>query len=908
MFTIEYSNQIKTMKKIFLFASAAALVMGSCSKDLTEEAAGPSISGKSKIVASYNVDGTETRTHLEYLDGPNGGFKYYWDKSDAVGVFDADIADDVTNATFQIAEPGISAVFEGDLDMFAGNNYFVYYPYAPGIALKDGVLTMQINGNQNYSHAAAAKGVPEGNDIPEGSFAQNAAPAIAKGVADEDNRLAVTFNTLASYIVTPIKGFGTVNKVQLKIKQKSGDYANLAGKFTVKVADLSTDFTSLDEETITLNCGKGVELNPEVATNFWFVVPSDIDMREATLELYINGWTAEDLNRTFAADFRKETEGVTGVNRVNWWGKTSDEDFFYDPENHYLIENADQFLEYVYAATNGYAAVSALDGFEDSYAFDMFVNTDTTPELKPAILIKDIDMSEVATNGTRYDEVDKLNAYVKAVYFFGYQENGSTISTIGGKMDFTIDGKFNDKIATIKNLKVKGTSLFYDGYSKGEFNETVKNVKFVDVTVNAKGEKEATFLTSRFKPGDRSIVFSNVTVGTGCEVVADEGVDKALVNRAFTDALVDIENETELVYANTLNVFNHEVWFTGEKAITADYNAITVHKTYAGAILHVADKEAAVKMIGDVSEDSAWFSVVDAETSYWTGFTATKVTEDDYFTAEELALAVKNRNDIMMTNDIDLMDKPWPIVKEEALFTIDGVGKYTISNINIDGTKVEEQTATKNLYYTTFGKTANAKNLTLKKVVISVKEGDTTPHIAAVANTPGSATANVTVDGLKITTDAACADGIGGLFGSLTKTSATAGTFNYLKGCTIKDVDVEGVAEGLAYGDLAGKFTITVGNDLELTVENLATYSNKAFGSIVATVGTKAVEGSANPTVREPAYKSTTLDFSNFKAPVEEGDIDWVAQNSSATIKYNLTGFVLFVTNDGAGEWHMIHE
>ena len=52
------------------------------------------------------------------------------------------------------------------------------------------------------------------------------------------------------------------------------------------------------------------------------------------------------------------------------------------------------------------------------------------------------------------------------------------------------------------------------------------------------------------------------------------------------------------------------------------------------------------------------------------------------------------------------------------------------------------------------------------------------------------------------------------------------------------------------------------------------------------------------------AYRS----LGDFAAKIANGDIAWATQNNSATRKYNLAGFVLFVTNDGAGEWRMIHD
>ena len=66
------------MKKIFYFASVAAIVLSGCSKDDTEIS--PVDNGAlSKIVAT--VEGNDTRTTLQ-------DYMFVWSKGDAIGVFD----------------------------------------------------------------------------------------------------------------------------------------------------------------------------------------------------------------------------------------------------------------------------------------------------------------------------------------------------------------------------------------------------------------------------------------------------------------------------------------------------------------------------------------------------------------------------------------------------------------------------------------------------------------------------------------------------------------------------------------------------------------------------------------------------------------------------------------------------
>ena len=122
------------MKKLILFASAAAFVLAGCTKELVEESAVPSVSGKSTVIADYN--GLDTRTHL------GNDNKFYWDEGDAIGVFNK-ANEDNSNGYFVTSDG--SSTFKGDLDFFEGKDYYGYYPYYKGAVIRGGILTVKID-------------------------------------------------------------------------------------------------------------------------------------------------------------------------------------------------------------------------------------------------------------------------------------------------------------------------------------------------------------------------------------------------------------------------------------------------------------------------------------------------------------------------------------------------------------------------------------------------------------------------------------------------------------------------------------------------------------------------------------------------------------------------------------------
>ena len=685
------------MKKILFFASAVALLAG-CSKEMTEDVAAP-VTGKSTIYATYDGGQGSTRTTAE----PNGNsYRLLWELGDAVGVFDA-VAEDDTNAYFAFA--GSDVAFKGDKGFLYAENYVGYYPYEKGRKIdENGNITLTIPAIQNYRFNAI--------DEAAGSFAQNVAPAVAYGAASADNELSLTFYPMATYLRIPIKGIGTVRTLELAI-----DDVKLAGDFTVKLDDVKaatkpadieiTYGDAFDGQTITLVCGKGekgIALNPSKETYFWFVVPAGTELKDQTMTITVND--SDELKRTFAY----AEEQALPVNTPIKMGQNADGDAFEWVEGGaFLIKNEYEFLMYAYAATNG------IEG-----AYEPMLN-DSKDALLDAVIVNDLDFSPAA--GFNPDPTISVAAqygeYVETV-LFAYTANKNAIATIGdGENPFVISGNVAGEAAKIANLTVKGTAMFDDG-DANQLVTKVCNLTFANSTVDATGLKaDAFFLTNRDYKGTKGILLEDITVEESCQVLVDADQKKAVIGRAFTDALTDdIVSEVEgLHYANVLYVMHDVEDFVENEMPT--YNTITVHMNYNGAILNVADQAAAKELVEKIDLENprntaSWFSVVSGykpattgataapasvETSYWTGTIATAEKADGIFTAEELAKVVKDAANLTtggdkLTNDLDLMggvtlDENLTKASHTGLNWGDVLSAWSMTAIQLDGTKGE---------------------------------------------------------------------------------------------------------------------------------------------------------------------------------------------------------------------------
>lgn len=768
------------MKKIFLFASAAALLLGACSQDLTEdlEVAAPSVAGEDTIVATLASD-SETRTHL----GSNG--TYAWDdNADALGVFAATPGNAV-NAYFGYAgkNDDNKTIFKGNLSSIKGGDFMAYYPWSAGTKISDaGTLTFEIPATQYYNHNAT-----EGY----GSFAPGVVPMVAKNeetiaTTDKGDTLQLTFDALASYIAVPFRGEGVIETVTLeKVTVNGNSGPKITGSVTVdlfkadslKIVNYKNE-TTTDEESgtsktervpvyddtfftvtpnitgdkITLDCGDGVRLDPNTKKYFVFVVPPYIPFEVGhTLRFVVNG--------TATYEYKFKSINTTGRNKLM---PLTSEDYVYDGSGRYRIEKPEQFVEYAYAATNGQIAGHEMN---------------SGAGLKNAVIVKPLNFKDYTYEGTYADVAKWYN-----------ETNEGAISTIGGNLVFSIEGEVAEG-ATISNLKVAGkTGMFVSATDR---KDSVKNITFEDLEVEGDYVLTQTLYENSTKY--EGVVFENVPEG------------KAIVGRVFDGVLKSIGESITYpegtIFANTLVAFDYKsIGFASvEPAAAAEgaeeaeedniykpeyivpakftnFKNLEVHNQKPGVIFYVdydssSNSKYARELMSKVTiNENGWYSVLDNKEhySYWTGTTAPSSNNgDDIYTAEELVYDLKNATGeatITLNTDIDFGINKAKLkdveVKAEKL-TVDGGGK-TILRANIYGTGL-------------FGTYATVTNLTVKSSFV---------YGTAVLAKTGTAPKGVTLSNINY--QHATEEVVGGMFyeGTIANATVTKGkvTPTYIEG------------------------------------------------------------------------------------------------------------------------------
>ena len=710
------------MRNIFVYASAVALVLGSCAKEMAETVTPvPSVEGNSTVLVSFNTGDETTRTHLGDYQQISNAKPYSWDEADAIGAFANEVGD-VTNATFKYlgmkeVDGTIRAEFKGSFEFINSDDYIVYYPYAqtvygnkansvvpksssddtPSVFMyipETQLFNFEENDNQSGEYA--------------GSFAQNTAPAIGIGTVkgkDTEKYLEVSMVGAASYIFFPIKGTGSIKTLKLTISQDGKNF-NLNGYNQVIADPKAENFgfaapMANGKDTTTLNCGvKGVELDRETATNFWFVVPN-LKLNKATITFTVNN----DKTLVFGRDsftnvttqnpngflpnktYRIFDLDAAGKANTPWYIDVPAED-----EDDFIIDNEYKFLEYAYAATVGKNIPKNM-------------KDETSGDLKAAKIVTNLDFSD-------FTFAAEGSVFRKAVATW-YNEAEGVIPTIGGANAFTIKGAKADVAAvadaetetpaaiTITGLKVNG-ALFNDAAGKS-YTNAVKNI----VLVNLEVAGSEYILANRVYKGDGTITISDVTVKS-CK--APEGA--AVIGRAFTNTLADntITNETDYVFANELNIM--EDYNLADLPEGFKYNGVIVNRsTNAGApangkIVTVADAEAAAAFIKDVAntkpslanQKADWYSVKDANgTFYYTGTAATALRADKYITAEEFAYYINNTDDenvYELTHSIDMMGEEVEAMAKKATVTVAKDADVTISNVVVKSAYLLAKTGT----------------------------------------------------------------------------------------------------------------------------------------------------------------------------------------------------------------------
>lgn len=386
------------MKKIFYLASFATLALASCSDDFAPQNPQQVVpDAKSTIVATYpfgEVEGTRTS-----MESTSTGYMYKWQPGDAIGVVGSSSNQYVNNAMYVFPGPAnASGIFNGQAILNNGGTYYGVYPYDPNMSFQgNNTYNISISQNQNFNNEAYELQEVDYSNMTgvraNGSFSNGEAPAVALATAEND-QLNFTFQPLASYLVFPFTGVGTVNSVKLQISKATTEGGTikqekvpLVGSYSVNFNTVTDDgkkvnlsnlnnndpktttgeFKALntpDNDFIVLNCGKGVKLDPKALTNFWFVVPNGIKLAGATITLTVNEGSKSGekvYKKTFSDNWMGSNgSNLTLRNDVRWLFAGTMTPFQYNGQNqndYYLITEPWQLLEYLYAVSTPAATI-----------------------------------------------------------------------------------------------------------------------------------------------------------------------------------------------------------------------------------------------------------------------------------------------------------------------------------------------------------------------------------------------------------------------------------------------------------------------------------------------------------------------------------------------------------------------
>ena len=247
------------MKKIIVYSLLAAFVVCGCQvKEDMENTQGTQ--PKAKVFTAVIEDSTsgETKTSLD------GSGNVLWKMGDQVSIFAAstlneqyqvsDDSDGKTAATLnKVGGGGFVAGTEID-------NNVAFYPYASTaeIAKSGGsyiISEIELPATQNYAAA---------------SFGNGAFPMTAVTSSTEDMNLK--FKNVLGGLKLQLKGSATIEYISIS----GNNNEILCGDSEVTVTYGSTpsiNLTDVSATTVTLYCGAGVTLDPEIATSFIIALP-----------------------------------------------------------------------------------------------------------------------------------------------------------------------------------------------------------------------------------------------------------------------------------------------------------------------------------------------------------------------------------------------------------------------------------------------------------------------------------------------------------------------------------------------------------------------------------------------------------------------------------------------------------
>ena len=256
----------KVMRKLIYITMAVALnTLASCQDD-NELFNVQNKAGQTFYATIENGAGTRTA-----LDENNN---VLWSVGDQISVF-AGTTDNNAYA-LKSGDGTKSGEFEANTTQSAGSALSAnaaYYPYDSNVTVSESNGSFKFNATFPATQTFSASG----------TFGNGASPmvAVTTGTGDDD----FSFKNVGAIFRIPLKGTATISKIEFSAN------ADLAGACTITASNALTPTVSATEgvKTITLNCGEGVQLSNEKATNFIVaMLPVEIQEGGITISIYDN--------------------------------------------------------------------------------------------------------------------------------------------------------------------------------------------------------------------------------------------------------------------------------------------------------------------------------------------------------------------------------------------------------------------------------------------------------------------------------------------------------------------------------------------------------------------------------------------------------------------------------------------
>lgn len=628
------------MKKIFYFASVAAIVLSGCSKDDTEIS--PVDNGAlSKIVAT--VEGNDTRTTLQ-------DYMFVWSKGDAIGVFDEN-ANSAQNVAFTLIpedDGKANGTFVSkDYELLCGKNYIAYYPYTAGIEKPSAVtdLKLQVLPNQNYSDA---------------SVTTLSVPAVAKNFeVSEDGEAAISMQSLVSYVEFKVNTIVPINKLTLKIKNADGTYLNIAGTGTIKkyTLDKATRYylsnDNMDSESIVLTCGRKTDTSCHEENTYVFVIPGGLVGCGAatTGEIYVNDDAESFATRSFGAG----SAAAKKENAYLFFNTKEDGKLVvptYNPKDAVIIKDQLELLTYI----REYNAAT-----EPADKKDAYLCSDAVLDFSRDAMIK------IST------EMGGQNADISNYLANGFPSIKSFSNTITGNG------------AVISGVEINNeTGIFGEVLGGGISGITFKDVVAKDVLLTG-NIKNSTIEDVTIDNCVANSIFGDVRPDALAGItVVDEKAEKSITNVA---KVLRLGSNLTIKNIETFNVGGP--LFANVGLGSGSHQVITVEEP-----CEVSDLLGSMVPVAGGNSDV--YSILIAGTSYWTGgaVKATKTNakgEVEILYAEQLAYAAQSgATSVILMNNMDLsgsiVNKDndhlyiWERDAANAIASINGNGK-TVSDV-----------------------------------------------------------------------------------------------------------------------------------------------------------------------------------------------------------------------------------